>query len=91
MKQLIEKIKNIGVDKWLHLLVAELIACIFCTAIAPLCYDALLPPVMALFFTVLVGIGKEVYDSYQPDNTFDWKDLLFDSIGAVIGVILAVL
>lgn len=91
MKKLIDKIKSIQVDKWLHLLVAELIACIFCTAIAPLCYDALLPPVMALFFTVLVGIGKEVYDSYQPNNTFDWIDLAFDFAGAIIGVVLAIL
>jgi len=43
---------------------------------------------LAAIFTFAIGIGKELYDSRQPDNYFDWFDLLSDGIGIITGIII---
>lgn len=40
----------------------------------------------ALSLTMAVGVAKEVYDSRQPDNYFDWQDVKYDALGALSGV-----
>jgi uncharacterized protein YfiM (DUF2279 family) len=50
-------------------------------------------------FTWWVGIGacviaayaKEVYDCTQPDDVFDWSDIIADNIGMVFGLVLYII
>ena len=39
----------------------------------------------AFILTLSAGIAKEVYDSYQKDNYFDWWDIVADLVGIIIG------
>lgn len=36
------------------------------------------------------GFGKEYGDDVNPYNTWDWKDVLFDAIGALTGALIGV-
>lgn len=41
-------------------------------------------PIIPIGITLLVGIGKEIYDVYKTNPTgFDLKDLLADSLGII--------
>ena len=43
------------------------------------------------YFTLLVvmsvGVGKEIYDKVSKKGTPEWKDVLADFVGALVGVI----
>ncbi|RKZ23087.1 hypothetical protein DRQ18_01310 [bacterium] len=43
--------------------------------------------VVAVSFTGLVGIGKEVYDSFIKKKGASWKDLVFDALGIGAGIL----
>ena len=43
---------------------------------------------LAAIFTFAIGVGKELYDSQQPDNYFDWFDLLAGVAGIIVGVLI---
>lgn len=36
------------------------------------------------------GVGKEYADKVSPTNHWDWYDILADSIGTIIGILLGV-
>ena len=51
--------------------------------------SAWLPWTRAALNVVLVGGGKEAYDSRHPDkHDADWRDLLADAVGAILGEVI---
>jgi putative lipoprotein len=44
--------------------------------------------VAAIGGTILIGVGKEIWDMYHP-GTPSWKDLTADALGALIGGLVA--
>lgn len=38
---------------------------------------------------LLFAFGKEVWDGKQPANKFDWGDIMADSAGIIMGILLA--
>lgn len=66
------KVQKLGVDKIVHANICMLLM-------------GILLPLMPLIFVNLVviglSVGKEIYDSKQIYNKFDWLDLLADFIG----------
>ena len=52
--------------------------------------SAFCPLWASVCLTVVVGIGKEVYDRLWGSG-FSWKDLLCDAAGMAIGIIIVLL
>lgn len=78
--------EKIGLDKVLHFVlsfalsaVLSLVACYFLPENPVLC------GVIGAVLTILVGVGKEVYDQRHRYG-FDWRDILADVLGAVVVV-----
>lgn len=74
-------------DKILHFMVSMAIAILVVLLCLPL------GTIAAVGITVCVcsiaGIGKEIYDCKKDNPTgFDWKDLLADLIGMIVGITL---
>ncbi len=44
---------------------------------------------LACFMASLPGLAKELYDAGQPGNSFSGKDLLWSTLGAVVGAGIA--
>lgn len=99
MENLYQKIKGWLADPnmlhiWMTYFIANVFACIFkfIGAVDPLMY-IILAPVCAF----IVGVFVESFDGYFgtkqldktgiPGNIFSTKDLLYDAIGAVLGMI----
>lgn len=90
MKKLYKKIaallESVPTDKYIHYNVCLLIACVIMRTL-PLPTWARY--ILAVTITILIGIGKEVYD-YFDYGLFDRKDLLADCVGAVTGATLGI-
>ena len=86
MKKLYNKIANFlcsfTSDKYVHFIVCMILVQLI----------ALFVPVLyAMLIVFILGLGKEIFDSKQQDDTFSFKDLFSDILGIVIeGVILYV-
>lgn len=65
-------------DKLKHIVVSAIIA---------VSLNLFLPWWVAAILTLCVGIGKEVYDKVTDKGHPEWKDLLADLIGILIGVL----
>jgi VanZ family protein len=46
----------------------------------------LVPVAISLAFCVIYGIADEVHQLFVPERVFDVVDMLFDAVGAVLGV-----
>jgi Na+-translocating ferredoxin:NAD+ oxidoreductase RnfD subunit len=66
------------IDKYKHIVVSAII----CVAL-----NLLLPWWVAALITLAIGIGKEVYDKVSKKGCAEWKDLLADLVGILIGVL----
>lgn len=76
-------------DKKIHFGVCAVIAYIV-SFLLGIIGDAVLYASISGFIAAMgTGVGKEVGDYYAPDNSWDWKDILADAIGAIIGCALA--
>ena len=65
-------------DKQKHILITLVIG-LFITAVSK-------DPLLGIVISMLVGVGKEVYDEYREGGTgFDNADIVADLIGAVVG------
>ena len=83
MKKLLLKIKNwIRIDGLLHILFSTLILLFF---------DSFLPIWVANIITILIGIGKEIYDKVSKKGYAEWHDVICDIIGVGIGNIIGLL
>lgn len=74
-------------DSFLHLAISAEIGYAVNTAfhfIAPVGISVVRAAISGLIAT-LPGLGKEILDSFEPGNWFDWDDLRRDVIGAFYG------
>lgn len=71
-------INRIGIDKILHVLVSLVLM---------LEFQRFLPVWGALTVVLTIGIIKEVYDKVSGKGTPDWRDIVADCIGIVLGLI----
>lgn len=68
----------IGADKLKHIVVSAIIA---------VTLNLFLPWLVAALITLSIGIGKEIYDKISKKGHPEWKDLLDDLIGILIGIL----
>lgn len=86
MKKIYNKIANFlcsfTSDKYVHFIVCMILVQLIALFI---------PFYYAMLIVFILGLGKEIFDSKQQDNTFSFKDLFSDILGIVIeGLILYV-
>ena len=76
MKSIVESLFR--EDKLKHIVVS---------AIIMVALSLVLPKWVAAIITLTIGIGKEVYDKVSKKGWAEWKDLVADCIGVLIGVL----
>lgn len=86
MKKIYNKIANFlcsfTSDKYVHFIVCMILVQLIALFI---------PFYYAMLIVFILGLGKEIFDSTQQDNTFSFKDLFSDILGIIIeGLILYV-
>ena len=86
MKKLYNKIANFlcsfTSDKYVHFIVCMILVQLIALFI---------PFYYAMLIVFILGLGKEIFDSTQQDDTFSFKDLFSDILGIVIeGLILMI-
>ena len=86
MKKIYNKIANFlcsfTSDKYVHFIVCMILVQLI---------SLFIPFYYAMLIVFILGLGKEIFDSTQQDNTFSFKDLFSDILGIVIeGLILYV-
>ena len=86
MEKMYNKVANFlcsfTADKYIHFIV-----CIILVQLISL----LVPVLYSMLIVFIIGLGKEIFDSKQQDNTFSFKDLFSDILGIVIeGLILMI-
>lgn len=75
---------GITADHFLHMFVSFMIAFVFGVVFSS--------SIWVLVGTMLIGVGKEIYDTKKEvPSGFDVNDLAFDSLGAVVGLLLSYL
>lgn len=70
--------KRLSEDKLRHIVVSAIIA---------VALNLILPWWVAGILTLCIGVGKEVYDKVSGKGHPEWKDLLADLVGILIGVL----
>lgn len=65
-------------DKLKHIVVS---------AIIMVALSLVLPKWIAAIITLSIGIGKEVYDKVSKKGWAEWKDIMCDIIGIIIGAL----
>ena len=66
------------IDKYKHVVVSSIIAVVL---------NLFLPWWVAAILTLAIGISKEVYDKVSGKGHPEWKDLVADLVGILIGVL----
>lgn len=66
------------IDKYKHIVVSAIITVVL---------NLILPWWVAGLVTLAIGVGKEVYDKVSGKGCAEWKDLLADVIGILIGIL----
>lgn len=89
MKKIFTFLANIPSDKYAHALVSLIIVSVL-SALIRLCTgtDDFRNVLVATVLTFVVGVSKEIYDSFHENHDADPDDLLADTIGIVLGIIL---
>lgn len=86
MKKIYNKIANFlcsfTSDKYVHFIVCMILVQLIALFI---------PFYYAMLIVFILGLGKEIFDSTQQDNTFSFKDLFSDILGIITeGLILMI-
>lgn len=66
------------IDKYKHIVVSAIITVVL---------NLILSWWVAGLVTLSIGVGKEVYDKVSGKGCAEWKDLLADVIGILIGIL----
>lgn len=74
----IRRLRSMTIDKYKHIVVSAIIA---------VALNLFLPWWVAALITLAIGVGKEVYDKVSGKGCAEWKDLLADLVGILIGVL----
>lgn len=70
-------------DKLLHFLIN-----LFSTILFGLIFGIM----YGISISLLISIGKELYDKFRPNGTgWDWKDIIADLIGIILGILIIIL
>lgn len=69
-------------DKLKHIVLSAIIAVVL---------NLILPWWVAAILTLAIGVGKEVYDKVSGKGHPEWKDLLADVVGIVVGLSIGLL
>lgn len=84
-------VDKVGTDKFIHLLVCIIIAENVATYDAQVFNrNAIVAAAIGIITPIIIGIGKEVIDFFR-NGLFDINDLKFDTYGAFIGGLLALI
>lgn len=88
MKKVVNYICGIGTDKYVHLLACLLITFVVGQGIYlfsdyPLANCAAMGGIAAM----MLGVAKECYDEFSGGD-MDYKDLFFDAIGCLLGILV---
>lgn len=78
MKYLNKLFAWMGNDGMAHVILSALICGVL---------NLFLPWELAAMITLAVGIGKELYDRISGKGCSEWKDILCDIVGILIGVL----
>ena len=78
MKYLNKLFVWMGMDGMMHVILSALIGAVL---------NLLLPWELAAMITLAVGIGKELYDRISGKGCSEWKDIVCDILGILIGVL----
>ena len=70
---------NVKADKVMHF-----ISCFVITLVAGLIWGA----EFGIAAGVLAGVAKEIYDHWQPNNYFCWRDIQADLLGIIAASLL---
>lgn len=82
---------NLGKDKYMHAAVCAIIA-ICSVVLLYMCKATLLTANIGGLLTAMsAGFAKEYGDKCNPNNKWDWQDVLADLIGSIIGLLLITL
>jgi uncharacterized protein YfiM (DUF2279 family) len=78
-----------GKDKFAHLTASAFLYCWQYELLdKPFQLDENDLTVWSLSLTLLWGVGKELYDMTKEDNFFSYKDLAFDILGCIAGMVI---
>ena len=86
-KSIVMKIEK---DKKQHFGVSALIAFFASLLLNFIGGTILVSAVGGFLASIGTGFGKEYGDEVNPYNKWDWKDILFDAIGALTGALIGV-
>lgn len=78
MKYLNKLFAWMGMDGMEHLILSAFIACVL---------NILLPWELAAMITLAIGIGKEVYYKVSGKGCSEFKDIVCDIVGILIGIL----
>lgn len=88
MRKFINYLGSIGADKYLHLLVSLLLTFIIGQGVHIFTGDNLaLCGAVGATAALCIGIAKEAYDEFTGGD-FGYKDIFFDIIGCLLGIII---
>ena len=84
-------VNKVGTDKFIHLLVCVIIAeTVAVCDVTIFNRSAIIAATLGVIVAIFAGIGKEVIDFFR-NGLFDVNDLKFDTYGAFIGGLLALI
>ena len=78
--KIVKMVEGVGRDKLLHALVSAIVAAVTKVLLLIVGLPYVWSASLAITLTIAVGVWKE-----RKDNTFDWKDLVADVGGALVG------
>ena len=84
-------VNKVGTDKFIHLLVCIIIAeTVAVCDVTIFNRSAIIAATLGVIVAIFIGIGKEVIDFFR-NGLFDVNDLKFDTYGAFVGGLLALI
>ena len=78
MKKLLNYLNNIPHDKLLHFAVCAVLSAVL---------NLIFPVWIVVSLVAILSFAKEAYDQISGKGTPEWKDLVADAIGTIIGIL----
>lgn len=75
-------------DKLKHILVCTIIAMSVMALLCVIHSSLLVAIISSTLCALFAGIGKEYGDKVNPYNKWDWRDLVADTVGAIMGSLI---
>lgn len=91
MKKIKEWFSKIPQDKLLHFSLSGMITLFASHLCMRFCNTPYICINVGVGAGLTFGLLKEIIDSFEKDNKFDWNDILADVLGCISGALLAVI